>query len=413
MSRTGKAQYLLDDSSTAAPSDDYIAYANGDDGSAGATSATRRKYIIAGVIAAVVTVLVVAIIGYAMYKKGDEPSDDSSVPAIAESYRLPYNVVPQYYEVRLRIDLEQFVFGGEVTAFVQIRNASMPAFVMHSMGLNITNVTVYNNGSAVPSSSYKYFTYRQDELVGTQYLVVQGVGGFEFPITDAMAVNVHFARSLPTTSSNGLYATSYVNGAGQTVWVAATQFEPTHARRAFPCFDEPAMKAVFKVWLEVRQSLVALSNGNISQSATQLADGWKRQEFDATARQSSYLMAFAVCDFDYINAELVGVSPQPSYPFRVWGRKDRVHTESQNYANRAFKVQEWFASYLQQPFPLAKQDQIAVSNTCHTSCYAATASRVQPASDVSLICVGTVLIAGGLDSAQGRRHGELWLGHLL
>ena len=366
MPRSDKSQYLLDDSaSSSAPSDDYIAYASGEDASTAARSAVRRKYIIAGVVCVVVLVLLVAVIGYALYRKDEAGSGDDGVPAIADSYRLPGNVVPYHYELSLRIDLASFVFGGVVTAYVRVLNNSMPAFVMHAMQLTVTDVSiVLGDNSTVPSTSYKYYTYRQDEQVGTQYLVVQGVSGYVFPVTDAMAVQVRFSRPLPTNSSSGLYATSYVNAQAQTVWVAATQFEPTHARRAFPCFDEPGMKATFKVALEVGTGLVALSNGNRSQAAVDVGGGFQRQEFDVTARQSSYLMAFAVCDFEHIDAALPGnwPWPKPSYPFRVWGRKGKVKTQSQDYADRAFMVQEWFAQYLNQPFPLAKQDQIAVPN---------------------------------------------------
>ena len=356
-----KSQYLLDDSSSSGPSDEYIAYTSGDDVASSTAATTRRKYIIAGVITAAVALLLVLIVGYAMYKKGEPDSPDGSVPALADSYRLPSNVIPSRYELLLRVDLDRFEFGGVVTAHARIVNNSMPAFVMHAMGLNISNVTVHVNGSQVAPSQYKYYLYRQDELVGTQYLVIQGLDAYEFPVTDSLAVTVHFYRALPTTSANGLYATSYQNNQGQTVWVAATQFEPTHARRAFPCFDELNMKAVFKVALEVKTGLVALSNGKWG-AATNLGDGFTRQEFDSTAIQSSYLMAFAVCDFDYINATLVGVSQQPSYPFRVWGEKGRIQAEGQELANRGFKVQEWFASYFDQKFPLAKQDQIGVPN---------------------------------------------------
>ena len=368
MPRDGKSQYLLDDSSSSsAPSDDYIAYASGEDGSSATRTAARRKYIIAGVVAAVVAVLLVAIIGYAMYKKDDEPGGGGGSPhdvsTIINSYRLPGNVVPSRYEVRLRIDIDGLQTAGYVTAHVNITNYTMPAIVMHALGISVDGVNITNNGSAVESSRYKYYLYSQVEGSGYQYLVFEGVDGFEFPVTDSMAVTVQFHRNLPNNSSSGLYATSYINNqTQQQTWVAATQFEPVHARRAFPCFDEPAMKAVFKVWLEHKAGLVALSNGKISQPARDIGGGFLLQEFDDTAKQSSYLMAFAVSDFSHIAAQLVGVSTQPSYPFHVYGEKGRIEAYGQELANRGFKVQEWFSAYLQQPFPLAKQDQIGVPN---------------------------------------------------
>jgi puromycin-sensitive aminopeptidase len=61
----------------------------------------------------------------------------------------------------------------------------------------------------------------------------------------------------------GFYRSSQevpVNGTIEKRWIATTQFEPTDARKAFPCWDEPAVKATFEISLVVSQDKVALSN---------------------------------------------------------------------------------------------------------------------------------------------------------
>ena len=79
--------------------------------------------------------------------------------------------------------------------------------------------------------------------------------------------------------------------------IAATQFEAPDARRAFPCFDEPAQKAKFTVTLIHDPKMIALSNSPIESSKVE--DGWKYDTFKETVKMSTYLVAFVICDFDF------------------------------------------------------------------------------------------------------------------
>src|SRR5262249_40821787 len=96
---------------------------------------------------------------------------------------------------------------------------------------------------------------------------------------------------------HGFYRSTFVADDGTEQVIAVTQFEPADARRAFPCWDEPELKASFAVSLVVDERLTALSNGGIL-SEERVGDGRRRVRFHETMLMSTYLVAFVVGRFE-------------------------------------------------------------------------------------------------------------------
>ncbi len=92
---------------------------------------------------------------------------------------------------------------------------------------------------------------------------------------------------------HGFYRSTFTDDAGTEHVIATTQMESTDARRAFPCFDEPDLKATFEVTLVVDESLAAFSNGAVVEE-TPAPGGRRRVRFAPTMAMSTYLVAFVV-----------------------------------------------------------------------------------------------------------------------
>jgi len=91
----------------------------------------------------------------------------------------------------------------------------------------------------------------------------------------------------------GFYRSTFIDADGQTHSIATTQFEHSDARRAFPCWDEPAFKATYQVNLTVPSDLAAYSNSPVA-SDTDLGNGQRTVSFTPTMKMSTYLVAFIV-----------------------------------------------------------------------------------------------------------------------
>lgn len=141
-------------------------------------------------------------------------------------------------------------------------------------------------------------------------------------------------------------------------WAAFTQFEPTGARLAFPLFDEPGFKLPWTLTLTVPAALTALSNMPVAEIRSDEAPpGMKRVRFATTPPLPSYLLAFAVGDFESVDGGQVGATP-----LRVWlprGRSADAAVAATSSARALAALERWFG----QPHPFAKLDSLAIPVT--------------------------------------------------
>ncbi|GEQ71063.1 hypothetical protein JCM33374_g4744 [Metschnikowia sp. JCM 33374] len=164
----------------------------------------------------------------------------------------------------------------------------------------------------------------------------------------------------------GFYKSSYKED-NETKRMLSTQFEATDARRAFPCLDEPALKATFTVHLTTDSSLTVLGNMPIATEVASGDGGKKVVTFEKTPVMSTYLLAWAIGEFDYIESftDDLYVDNKP-LPVRVYTTKGYT-ADAQLALEIAPKIVDLFSKVFGVKYPLPKLDLIAVHAFSHNA----------------------------------------------
>ncbi len=257
----------------------------------------------------------------------------------ALEHRLPANVTPERYDLRLTPDLQTFTFDGEETVAVRVHQATAEV-ALNALELQIDSVAAERGGESL-SARIEMEPARER----ARFIFPHALEPGEWKLT------IRF-RGVLNDKLHGFYRSQYVDSAGQTHVLATTQFEATDARRALPCWDEPALKAVFGVTLVVDEKLTALSNAGVKAART-LSGGKKEVVFHDTIRMSTYLLAFIVGEFEATETVDAGT------PLRV------VHVPGKGglteWAKQigSFSL-KFFAGYYGIPYPGDKLDLIAI-----------------------------------------------------
>ncbi|GMT04611.1 hypothetical protein PENTCL1PPCAC_26785, partial [Pristionchus entomophagus] len=253
--------------------------------------------------------------------------------------RLSPLIKPSHYKLQLTPCLKTFALTGKVEIELDIQKET-PEIKLHSDGLLIKKVDI--------KTAAQNFSDVRSEL-GKEMITLTPTA----PLAAGKAtLSIEFSGEL-RQHMKGFYRSVYKGEDGQEKILASTQFESTFARLAFPCFDEPALKAKFDVELVVDKTLTALSNMNVL-SETPTGDSLKTVQFATTPIMSTYLLAFAVGELEYIEATT------------KQGTIVRVYTVPGKKAQGQFSLDiskralEWYGEWFAIPYALPKCDLIAV-----------------------------------------------------
>uniref|UniRef100_A0A182SPU1 Aminopeptidase n=1 Tax=Anopheles maculatus TaxID=74869 RepID=A0A182SPU1_9DIPT len=276
------------------------------------------------------------------------------------SYRLPKSISPEHYNLRVYTHLgdeQGFVFHGHVTIrFICHEDAD--SVVLHSKNLTLLEqqILLREVNKDTPQKSSPEIDVKSVEYVTQHDYAV-------FHVSTPLKKGARYELTIPFESNLGTgllgyYRSSYLDKrTKQKVWLAVTQFEPTYARQAFPCFDEPEMKATFDISLAHHERYVALSNMPVNRTVpVDNMPGWVLDEFNTTVPMSTYLVAYTVNDFEYREAT---TSEPGDVVFKIWARRDAI--DQVDYARDIGpRVTRFYEDYFHQKFPLPKIDMIAI-----------------------------------------------------
>ncbi len=257
-----------------------------------------------------------------------------------KSIRLTPDIKPKRYTITLKPDLESLTFSGKEIIDITI-GVNTKTITLHSKDIKIETVEI-QCGREVQFAQKISYSIDTETVTFT----------FRQPIKKGRAKLFLIFNGIINDNLRGFYRSRYVvNGKDKTL--ATTQFESTDARRAFPCFDEPAKKAIFDVSLIIPGNHTAISN-TLPISIEEHEVGYKIVEFASTPRMSTYLLAFIIGEFECIEGYT-----KDKVHVRVFTTRGKKH-QAKFALEVAIKSLEFYNTYFNIPYPLPVLDLIAI-----------------------------------------------------
>ncbi len=245
---------------------------------------------------------------------------------------------PVSYRVDLTLDPEKDDFTGIVVIKLDIKEST------DTLWLNQESITIQSavldgdgetNAAVIPGG---------DDFVGFKFPKPIAVGAAE--------ITIHYKGTVFTKNSSGLFRQQDSNN-----WYLFSQFEPTDARAAFPCFDEPSYKTPWQLTLHVPSQDTAVSNTGILNDKVKGAT--RTVTFRETLPLPSYLVALGVGPFEYVDA---GKAGRQKVPVRIVVPKGHA-AEAKYAAEHTAEIITRHEEYFGMDYPYDKADQLAIPNT--------------------------------------------------
>ncbi|KAH8305971.1 hypothetical protein KR018_007348 [Drosophila ironensis] len=262
--------------------------------------------------------------------------------AIYDHYRLPTALLPLHYDLRILTHLNEThqSFEGSVKIELQVREKTQ------NITLHVKNLRVHEDHISVNENCIEKIEVNEEYDFYILHLCR------ELKVKNVYQLEMHFEANL-NSSELGYYKSNYTDmDTKELHYLAITQFSPTFARQAFPCFDEPSWKSTFNITLGFHKNYSGLSNMPVLGCEDhENLEHYIWCHHAKLLRTSTYLVAYSVHDLqNAATIESGGVT------FRNWMQPKFVNQEW-FFVQMAPKVVAYFQELFRLSFPLDKIDQ--------------------------------------------------------
>ncbi|CUA73079.1 hypothetical protein RSOLAG22IIIB_05144 [Rhizoctonia solani] len=296
-------------------------------------------------------------------------------------YRLPTNVRPTHYNLTIQTDLDALHFKGHSCIDLDVVEDT------DTITFNSSNLILHEDSLTVTSDALKTEHTQAVKLANVDTTKERVSVKLSVPLPKGSKAKLRIGYEAKLTGSMKGYYYSSTSYEGKQRNYTLTQFEPTSARSAFPCWDEPAIKATYSITMISREDTISLSNmpvlnekpfveadvdendkGGVSklvkmktktkvEGTTLDKKGWKITTFDKTPIMSSYLIAFANGHFEYLESSYTSPLSGKTRPLRIYATKDVIH-QTQFALDVKAKVIPLYEKMFDIEYPLPKLDTL-------------------------------------------------------
>lgn len=281
-----------------------------------------------------------------LHKEHETTSGSIEVPSGREI--LPKNVIPRHYDIVLEPDLSKLTYKGSVLIDLDVVDEST-SISLNTLDLDIHSTKVLSSSDIISSNpDISYDENSQTTKVS-----------FSKPLAKNTKAQLKMEfTGILNDKMAGFYRSTYTNSDGSQGVLATTQMEATDARRAFPCFDEPALKAEFTVTLISDKDLTCLSNMDVATQSdvkSEISGTIKKAvKFNRSPLMSTYLVAFIVGKLNYIETDKFRL------PVRVYAPPSQDVEHGRFSLELAARTLEFYENKFDSKFPLPKMDMVAI-----------------------------------------------------